>query len=162
MTIENQICSLSLKILMKNFFEELFEYNFQSNDQLILRTLESESNGSERSRLLFSHILNAQEIWNTRISQKQAKFGVWQIHDLRDWKAINKNKFETSISIIKKFDLNDKVNYSNTRGDNFESSIRDILFHIINHSTYHRGQIATDFRENDIEPIFSDYIFFKR
>lgn len=44
----------------------------------------------------------------------------------------------------------------------FTNTIGDILFHIVNHSTYHRGQIASDFRESDIEPLNTDYIMFKR
>lgn len=132
------------------------------NNQLIERSLESETKISERSLKLFNHILNAHEIWNTRILNQKPEFGVWQIHGMKDWKAINQSKYETSLSIINKLDLEAMVNYSNTKGDAFGNSVRDILFHIINHSTYHRGQIATDFRENGIEPIRSDYIFYKR
>jgi uncharacterized damage-inducible protein DinB len=147
---------------MKTFFKELFNYNLQMNVQLIERSLEFEPKITERSHKLFSHILNAHEIWNTRISSQKSEFGVWQFHAMKDWKRINQSKFETSISIIDEIDLDAKVSYSNTKGHSFESSVRDILFHIINHSTYHRGQIATDFRENEIEPIRSDYIIYKR
>ena len=147
---------------MKTFFTELFEYNFQMNDQLIERAMEHESKITERFQKLFSHILNAHEIWNARILKEPSKFGVFQIHHLKEWKTINQVNLETSLSIINKYNLEAKVNYSNTKGKAFESSVRDILFHIINHSTYHRGQIATDFRGNEIEPIISDYIFYKR
>ena len=147
---------------MKTFFIELFEYNFQSNDQLIERALAFEPKITERSSKWFSHILNAHEIWNSRMLNQKPEFGVWQTHAIEDWKAINQSKFEASLSIIDEYGFDFLVNYSNSKGKSFQNTIRDILFHIINHSTYHRGQIATDFRENDIEPIFSDYIFFKR
>ncbi|WP_209331385.1 DinB family protein [Lunatimonas salinarum] len=34
--------------------------------------------------------------------------------------------------------------------------------HIVNHSTYHRGQIATLFRESGLQPVVTDYIMLKR
>lgn len=40
--------------------------------------------------------------------------------------------------------------------------IQQILFHIANHFTHHRGQIISDLRQNGIEPRISDYIFYKR
>ncbi|QLH28398.1 MAG: hypothetical protein HWD63_02710 [Candidatus Parvibacillus calidus] len=39
--------------------------------------------------------------------------------------------------------------------------MKDIIFHIINHSTYHRGQIAMEFRQSGLEPLNTDYIFYK-
>ena len=54
------------------------------------------------------------------------------------------------------------VHYTNTNGQAFDNSVRDILFNVINHSTYHRGQIAREFREYGPEPLVTDYIFYKR
>ncbi|MCF8317339.1 MAG: hypothetical protein K9I02_01220 [Haliscomenobacter sp.] len=54
------------------------------------------------------------------------------------------------------------INYSNSKGQLFSNSIQDMLFHIINHSTYHRGQVATEFKRQGLEPLVTDYIFFKR
>ena len=147
---------------MKLFFTELFEYNFKCNSQVIKRSLEFESKITGRSHKLFDHIFNAHEIWNSRILQHAAVFGVWQSHGLKDWKVINQSCHEASLSIIGQFDFDLKVSYTNSLGDSYVSSVRDILFHIINHSTYHRAQIASDFRANDIEPVQTDYIFFKR
>ena len=59
-------------------------------------------------------------------------------------------------------DLNNIILYKTTKGQAFENKTSDILFHIINHSTYHRGQIAADFRQTGTEPLSTDYIFYKR
>ena len=149
-------------MVMKGFIIELFEYNHWCNDRLIEKSLEFGAEISERTQKLFSHILNAHAIWNSRILNQPSEFGVWQNHVLTDWKAIHQNNFETSLSIIEDYDFEFKVNYVNSSGDSFENSVRDILFHIINHSTHHRAQIATDFRENDLQPLLTDYIFYKR
>jgi uncharacterized damage-inducible protein DinB len=59
-------------------------------------------------------------------------------------------------------DLNQIVKYANPEGGFFENKISDILFHLVNHSTYHRAQIAMQFRLNDIKPPVTDFIAFKR
>jgi uncharacterized damage-inducible protein DinB len=43
------------------------------------------------------------------------------------------------------------INYKNTKGIEFTNSIEDILFHVVNHGTYHRGQLITMLRQQGIE-----------
>ena len=59
---------------------------------------------------------------------------------------------EHSLLILDKFDINETINYSNSNGKTFSKVIRDLLFHVINHSTYHKAQIATEFRQNGLDP----------
>ncbi len=40
-----------------------------------------------------------------------------------------------------------KISYKNLKGDPFEDVVEDLLYHIVNHGTYHRGQITTLLRE---------------
>jgi uncharacterized damage-inducible protein DinB len=87
---------------------------------------------------------------------------VWELHSVQEFQNIDKVNYEQTLEILDKFDLNETIHYSNSKGQAFSNSIRDILFHVINHSTYHRGQIATDFKHSGIEPLATDYIFYKR
>src|SRR5690349_4399099 len=43
--------------------------------------------------------------------------------------------------------LSSLYSYKNLKGDPFTDPVEDTLFHIVNHSTYHRGQIITMLRE---------------
>lgn len=147
---------------MKPFFKELFEYNHHFNLKLSEIFTEKSDVVSKKSVQLFSHILNAQHIWISRIVKKQSDFGVWDIHAVQQFKEINDKNFKETIHALNHFDLSKTISYKNTKGQAFENKISDILFHVLNHSTYHRGQIATDFRQNGIEPINTDYIFYKR
>lgn len=53
--------------------------------------------------------------------------------------------------------------YKNLKGDPFESTFTDTLFHVVNHGTYHRGQIITMLREAGVEKVVStDLIHFIR
>lgn len=147
---------------MKEFFKELFEYNHHTNQKLWAIFNENPNKTSEKSMKLYSHILNAHHIWNSRINAVQATYEVWKLHPIQNCMDIDKANYENSLLILDKFDLNEIMNYKTTNGLAFNNSIRDTLFHVINHSTYHRGQIASDFRQNGLEPLVSDYIFYKR
>lgn len=143
---------------MEQFFKELLEYGHHFNQKLGDIFTANPGKTSEKSVKLYNHILNAQQIWNNRIEPKQPPFGIWEIHPIENCKNIDKINYENSLFILEKFDLNDTISYTNTK----RNSLRDILFHIVNHSTYHRGQIATEFRQNGLEPLITDYIFFRR
>lgn len=147
---------------MKAFYRELFEYSYHFNQKLADVFSENAGKTSDRSVKLFNHILNAHQIWNNRINPKQTTFGVWELHSIHDLKGIDKTNYAHTLQILDKFNLNETIDYANSKGQTFSNSTRDILFHVINHSTYHRGQIATEFRQNGLDPLVTDYIFYKR
>lgn len=147
---------------MNVFFNQLFDYNFYCNKKLIETCLALDK-VPRKSVELFSHILNAHHMWNARIMEKQADYGVFQVHDIKDWGDIHyenqRNSFEITTNAV---DFEKRIDYENTEGRLYISNLQDILFHIINHSAHHRGQVSVDFRQNGIEPIPFDYINYKR
>lgn len=147
---------------MKDFFINLFEYNYFHNQKFADTFTTGYENFSEKTTKLYSHIVNAHHIWISRIESKNVSFGVWHIHSLEDYKRIDKMNYERTLVILNSYELNSTTQYSTTKGQGFNNTVQDILFHIINHSTYHRGQIAMDLRLNGLEPIATDYIFYKR
>src|SRR5690606_14249917 len=120
-----------------------------------LAELFNENSGtvSEKSTQLFSHILNAQQIWNNRIDPQLPLFDVWDVHPVQHFEKIDAENYKHSLSILDRFELNAKIAYVNSKGQGFNNDIKGILFHLINHSTYHRGQIATEFRLAGIKPL---------
>ncbi len=147
---------------MKNFFKELFAYGHHFNQKLGDTFITKPNQTSEKSVKLYNHILNAHQIWNCRIKTGQSSSEVWEIHPIHNCKDIDEKNYVTTLLILDEFDINNTINYTNTKGQAFSNSIRDIFFHIVNHSTYHRGQIATEFKQNGIDPLVTDYIFYKR
>jgi|SRR5690554_6790577 uncharacterized damage-inducible protein DinB len=141
-------------------FDSLFQYNTYCNQQLIQHA--QRHPWPEKSVLLFSHILNAHEIWNARILELPILRGVWALRPQAQWQQIQLENDQTTATIVQTLGGDPLVSYQNSRGSSFTNSVRDILFHIINHSTYHRAQIATDFRNQGLEPLLTDYIFYKR
>jgi len=148
---------------MKAFFEELFAYNHHYNQQLAAYIGAYADQASDKTFQLFSHILNAHHIWNSRISGQNPVFGVWQSHYHNHFGELDQANYDRTTAVLASVtDLGRVIRYSTTTGAAFENSIKDILFHVINHSTYHRGQIASQLRQSGLEPLPTDYIFYKR
>lgn len=146
---------------MKEKLTDLFEYSYHFNKEMIKSISENLSKTDDKTISLINHILNAQQVWNSRILNEKP-FEVWQINPIEGLEEINGENYNNAIHILADYELDQKIEYRNSKGIRFENSIFDILFHIINHSTYHRGQINSQLKNSGIEPILTDYIFYKR
>lgn len=146
---------------MKEKLVDLFEYNNHFNVEMIKVISENRKLVDDKTISLINHTLNAQQIWNARILG-ETTFEVWQINPFESLEEINYGNFLKSIDIIRSFDLDKRIGYENSRGTKFENSIFEMLFHAVNHSTYHRGQINSLLKQNGITPVLTDYIFYKR
>lgn len=56
--------------------------------------------------------------------------------------------------------MDEKVSYRNVKGEPWTYGLSELLVHIVNHSTYHRGQVATMFRQLGKKPAATDYLLF--
>ncbi len=146
---------------MKSFFKDIFEYHHYFNQKLI-DLFETNSDAlSDRTIPLFSHCLNAHQIWNARILKSET-FGVHQRHAINECKKIDTDNYIRTMHILENIDFAEMIRYNNSKGQIFKNTVQDILFHISNHFTHHKGQLISDLRLNNIEPIVTDYIFYKR
>lgn len=146
---------------MEAFFKNIFAYHRESNQKLIEQLIEVEAKLPDRTVPLFSHALNAQQIWNARITGGEA-IDVFTVHPLDECDAFDLDNYQETLRIIDNYPNDMVVSYSNFKGDVFQNSLKDILFHINNHFTHHRGQIISDIRQSGPAPIITDYIFYKR
>ena len=55
-------------------------------------------------------------------------------------------------------DLERIIEYRNIQGKHFRYPLRALLQHVVNHSTYHRGQVATQLRELGAKPLSTDLL----
>jgi uncharacterized damage-inducible protein DinB len=146
---------------MKDFFNELLQFNNYFNQKIINVLNENPEKVSDKCLKLVSHVVNVHCIWNDKIQGRQNQFERWVVHPIKELNDINNKNHEDSSMILETYDLNQTVPYSITGGKTFNHAISVLLFQIINHSTYHRGQIATEFRQNGLEPLLTEYIFYK-
>ena len=143
-------------------FQILYTYNHTSNQKFLTIFRSQEMAISEKSLKWMSHILNAQEIWNARIRGEKPLYDVWQVHAIKDLATIDQANLESSRRILENQNLAETVRIQNSKGEPATYRISDILFQILNHATYHRGQIASDFALCGIKPVSTDFHQFSR
>lgn len=56
--------------------------------------------------------------------------------------------------------LQEPISYRNTKGEAARLPLDQLMRHLINHSTYHRGQVTTLLRQLDQTPPATDYVLY--
>ncbi|MNK68965.1 DinB family protein [compost metagenome] len=143
--------------------QQFCSYNNWANS-ILLTALKEQADILPQSCInLFSHIMNAQTIWLYRINGEVPPVSVWQQHDLETCSRLLAESGQGLAAIENPDDESlPLVQYQNSTGKVFETSIPDILLHVFNHGTYHRAQIAKEMKLNGIDPVNTDYIQFVR
>lgn len=115
-----------------------------------------------------AHILDTETIWVMRLhgsspSSLPVNHAEMPMNEIvKLWQS----KSREIISFIEsktEEELSRMLPYKNIAGQSFTNSIRDIMQHVVNHGTYHRGQIVTMLRQAGYTKLFpTDYIVFCR
>ena len=146
---------------MKLYFEELFIYNHEMNREII-QDFKNIEETPDRIQKLLGHLLLAHKIWLKRITGEERIENPWDDLSVGQFETLNDENLLSTQGLLRSLDIENMIFYSNTRKVEFSNSVKDILFHILTHSAYHRGQIALLFRSLDIDPPITDYIFYRR
>ena len=150
---------------MKKYFLDLFEYNNWANDKIILRlqSINEEFKNANPLQIL-SHIISVQDYWFERVKGiKSYNIFLWDEFSIQELGVLSLNSHQDWVKFITKLNESEfekKSSYKNPDGKKMTRSYQDIFQHIINHSSYHRGQINQIFRMNKIEPVNLDFIYY--
>jgi RimJ/RimL family protein N-acetyltransferase/uncharacterized damage-inducible protein DinB len=134
-------------------------------NQQALTAIANATTGRERALAMLGHILGAEHVWLARIAGEQPTVAVWPELTLEACRALsgqNELRFRQLIFSAAPADLARQVTYHTSAGDEYVSTVEDILLHLCLHGTYHRGQIAQQQRQDGAVPVPSDYIAFAR
>jgi uncharacterized damage-inducible protein DinB len=137
----------------------LLDYNHWANRES-LATLRANAAPPQRARRLLAHLMAAEHLWLTRIRGEDARVAVWPemaLDEIATAIASLKEKWREVIA-AGDAELGRKITYTNSKGEPWESAVRDIVMHVITHGAYHRGQIAADLRASGGIPAYTDYI----
>lgn len=148
---------------MKKHFVHLFEYNDWAN-KAAAGSISGTTNVDSKALSLFGHIVNSQRLWLNRISG-QEKNNPWEDQSLDESIILSSISTAAWLDFIKGMTENDfdvSIKYVNTKGERYTNTIKQILTHVINHSTYHRAQIAGLVRQAGGKPAATDYIVYVR
>ncbi|MGF2618331.1 hypothetical protein FZC84_13245 [Rossellomorea vietnamensis] len=64
--------------------------------------------------------------------------------------------------ISESYDFNREVRYSTSTGEEFTNNEEELLQHLVNHGTYHRGNISAMLRQQGYAGHSTDYIYYLR
>ena len=149
---------------MIKHFNNLFEYDLWANKRVI-EVITKDNKIDSKSELLFSHILNAQQIWYSKISGNPKGQSPWDIIPYQSFSEIAQLINEHWKTLLKEKDaksLRKTIEYKNTSGEKFSNTIEEILTHVLNHSTYHRAQISAHLMSYGKNPPITDYIAYAK
>jgi uncharacterized damage-inducible protein DinB len=157
---------------MKKLTLQFFYYHSWANKQLIehLSKLPKEIINKEVNSVFpsisqtFAHMYAVDELWFLRINGKSVNSieskQFKTIQEINDAFTHLHNEILEFLNL--KDDLEETVVYNNTKGQRFSNSIREIIYHIVNHGTYHRGNISAMIRQLGYQGISTDYIYYLR
>lgn len=153
--------------------QELYRYNGWANGRMFeavsdltpeefSRDLGS-SYPSARDTLL--HIVWAEWIWLQRWKGFSPQ-SVWQAADFPDLDAVRTRWSDVEIEqrafldAINGEGLLAVVRYLNLQGETWQYSLWRTMYHVVNHSSYHRGQLATMLRQLEARAHPTDFLVF--
>jgi uncharacterized damage-inducible protein DinB len=141
-----------------DYLRRQFFYDGWANRE-VLNAIRAAGDEDRRSLQLMAHILAAGRVWLERLKKVPQSVPVLPPSDLAgcetEAKKLESEWLEYMNSVA---DLSQTVTYKNTKGEEWSSSIGDVLTHVLMHSAYHRGQIASHMREQGHTPAYTDFI----
>lgn len=137
---------------MKEFFIDKFEYDFRCNQIWVELLLKHEDELSESVLKSMSHIINVHHIWTSRLAETPSESHTWDRLPIDFWEPLMQDNLRKTIDYLEHLELTEKINYHSEEGLELSLSAIDILYHILNHSNYHRAQIAVELRNLQITP----------
>ena len=143
---------------------QLLKYNDWATREAA-NTLKGLENKNDRLLELLSHIVSAQKVCLNRTLQRNAYADPWQIHTIEECVSLSTSLTAEWINFLEglsDIELEKRIEYKNTKGEKFVNTIKDIVAHLINHSTYHRAQIAQIVKTLGGNPAVTDYIIYQR
>ena len=151
----------------------LFAFNRWANDRVLdacgrlshdefVRELGT-SHNSVRGTLV--HILWSEWIWFRRWMGESPKT-VFSENDYPDlgvirprWAALDRERSEL-LGALTGRRLQEMFGYENLRGERWEYTYQHAMQHVVNHSSYHRGQVVTLLRQLGKVPPSTDFLLY--
>ncbi|UBM59667.1 DinB family protein [Marinilongibacter aquaticus] len=156
---------------MKNAVK-LIEYNIWANQKIMNQAYELTDSafvqaigGSFPSvQETLQHLLQSDWIWLHRwkgfpIVDVPKNWDTSTAHSLQSiWQPIQEQTKEEVQTLAEKESL--EIAFTSRKGDSFQLPFADSIVHVVNHGTYHRGQVVNMLKILGKEPVSTDYFLF--
>jgi uncharacterized damage-inducible protein DinB len=153
----------------------LFEYNEWANQRALesAATLVPEhftkpmSSSFSSVRDTLAHIWGSEWLWSERFQGRSPSSlpEAGQFPDVAALKARwheDQLRLNTFVAGLTQHDLNKVHQYRTLTFGEYKNPLWQSMQHMVNHSTYHRGQVATLLRQLHAKPLLTDLIHFYR
>ena len=161
---------------MKQLLQQYAAYNIWANKiiteriaQLPPDTIHKEMNSSFGSIYkTVVHLMDVESIWWQRLKLQEhvewpGKSFDGNFEELSQQLLLLSKQWNDWIQSTNEVNLAHVFAYQNSKKEHFKQPVYEMLLHLFNHQTFHRGQLVTMMRQNGIEKIpATDFIVFSR
>lgn len=145
--------------MTQQYFKELAAYNLWANTT-VCGWLEQISDEQWNQEIISSfntiqetvlHIISAENAWLQRFKKEpfdwlQSTFKGTKEEHIQLWKK-NSEGFKEFVDAFDENDLNTNLDFKRLNGDAYSMPYYQLFAHVVNHATYHRGQLVTMLRQ---------------
>jgi uncharacterized damage-inducible protein DinB len=149
---------------MKEHLIRFFSFNNWANTAMANFLVANDIQDEEVLRLA-SHIAQAQRNWYFRVVGQQNDVPIWTPlapSSIATQLAENGALWLSYLENLQESDFQTRLAYKSMAGHPFLDNLADVLTHLVNHSTYHRGQVIYLIRQLGLTPPGTDFIVFAR
>lgn len=147
--------------MRKDSYLKQIRYESWANNMIIDAFMKA-SFPLERTHHIISHNLNAFSIWLKRIKNEEVTIKLWDVNTNDELSLLNVNLYKewsAYISNLNETDFEKKIAFT-FMGKKASISIEDLIIHLVNHSSYHRGQVILQLKDKLPVLPLSTYIAF--
>lgn len=139
-------------------------YNTWANREA-LRSLLAAKTVPERAAAVMAHIVGAEWLWLRRLGRVAPQIEVWPALSLAECERHLRElsqAWQACLSEMTPEWLDRETGYTNSKGEAWSNTVADMLTHVVLHSSYHRGQIASLLGRAGGQAAYTDYIEYVR
>ncbi len=136
---------------MKEFLLRKFETEYFGLQKLIRCIEAQEDQVPDFSIHSICHIINVNHRWNSRLNGTKPESNDWDVFPLCYLEKLNNQNYRETCDYLEKKDLNRHLLDSPSSNDLLCQTATDVLFHLLQHSAYHRGQIVLNLKSHGLK-----------
>ncbi len=141
-----------------DFLSQMLQYDAWANRAVLEAAVEK-----ARVLHLLGHLAQAKRVWLLRLEgQETSAMDLWPQRPLAHWREALPQTDRAWIQRIADESPQRIVEYRNQSGAMFRTPLEEIALHVVNHGTYHRGQLATAVKQAGGTPPVTDFIAWSR
>lgn len=132
-------------------------------DERLLAAFEENEGEPPEAWREFAHVIGTAETWLARIQARTPVIPIWPAgSEVRTLVGSVHAGYASCLEALTEEGLQRSFRYRNSVGEEYVSTVMDVLLHTALHGQYHRGKVNLLLRQAGRSPVPTDYIAFVR